>query len=430
MYAMGWSMRVVREGLRGLADKAGLDASGVGDGDVWRWLRGEVRPTIWMDLLCRVFRCHQSQLGWPPQGNETAVDHTPSELAQAPNSAMASMAPMPSQLTSMSPLERRAFLLGGAALALPTITLDDLKHIAAALHDAPRYADGAVVAHYHQQLLDFASKDGAAGARKALPRVLGMIGAIEQTARQARPSVRRELLSVAAQSAEFAGWLYRDIGVPAMAAYWRDRAIEWAQEAGDSAMQGYVLLKKSQAAWDERDATRMLTLAQAVQDGPWRLSARVRAEAAQQEARAYAMLGADMDFVERKLDAGRNLLSKGHADEDELSWHYTSAVFAMQAALCYCEAGRPKVAVELYNAELSERAFSRRDYGYFMSLKCGALAAMGEPDEACSTGLTALAIATATHSERTVRELVNLLQRLSPWSTRPSVQALRDAVLT
>src|SRR5437660_12611069 len=53
MYAMGWSVRVVREGLRGLADKAGLDASGIGDGDIWRWLRGEVRPTIWMDLLCR-----------------------------------------------------------------------------------------------------------------------------------------------------------------------------------------------------------------------------------------------------------------------------------------------------------------------------------------------------------------------------------------
>src|SRR5262249_20392608 len=141
MYAMGWSVRVVREGLRGLADKAGLDASGIGDGDIWRWLRGEVRPTIWMDLLCRVFRCHQSQLGWPPQGNETPVDHTPEGLARVPNHAPASVTPMPSQLPSMSPLERRALLLGGAALALPTITLDDLKHIAAALQNAPRYAD-------------------------------------------------------------------------------------------------------------------------------------------------------------------------------------------------------------------------------------------------------------------------------------------------
>jgi hypothetical protein len=228
---------------------------------------------------------------------------------------------------------------------------------------------------------------------------------------------------------EFAGWLYRDIGVPEIANYWRDRAIEWAQEAGDSAMLGYVLLKKSQAAWDERDATRMLTLSQAVQDGPWRLHVKVRAEAAQQEARAYAMLGADVDFVERKLDAGRDLLSQDAPSEEGVSRHYTSDVFAMQAALCYCEAGRPRSAVELYNAKLSEEAFSRRDYGYFMSLKSVALAAMGEPDEASTTGLAALAIATATNSERTARELVSLLRRLSPWSNRPSVQALRDAVL-
>jgi hypothetical protein len=431
MYAMGWSIRVVREGLRVLAEKAGLDACGVGDGDIWRWLRGEVRPTIWMDLLCKVFRCHQSRLGWPPQGNETAVNHTPEELI-VPSLDLADIAPIPSQpsqLTSTSPLQRRAFLLGGAVLALPTVTLDDLKHIAAALHNAPRFADHAVVSYYHHQILDFASIDGDSGARKTLPHVLGMIGAVEQTAREARRSVRRELLSVAARSAEFAGWLYRDIGVPEMAGYWRDRAIEWAQEAGDGAIQGYVLLKKSQAAWDERDAARMLTLSQAVQDGPWRLPARVRAEAAQQEARAYAMLGADLDFVQRKLDAGRNLLSMDTPRDDELSGHYTSAVFSMQAALCYSEAGRPQMAVELYNAELSEDAFSRRDYGYFMSLKAGALAAMGEPDEASSTGLTALAIATATNSERTVRELLNLLRRLSPWTSRPSVQTLRDAVL-
>ncbi len=51
-----------------------------------------------------------------------------------------------------------------------------------------------------------------------------------------------------------------------LAGYWRDRAIEWAQEAGDSVMQGYVLLKKSQAAWDDRDALGMRTLAQAVQE--------------------------------------------------------------------------------------------------------------------------------------------------------------------
>src|SRR5205807_1805370 len=76
LYAMGWTVRVVREGLRGLAANDGLDASGVGDGEVWRWLRGEVRPTVWMEPLCRLFGCHQAQIGWPPQGNEPPIDST------------------------------------------------------------------------------------------------------------------------------------------------------------------------------------------------------------------------------------------------------------------------------------------------------------------------------------------------------------------
>jgi hypothetical protein len=144
------------------------------------------------------------------------------------------------------------------------------------------------------------------------------------------------------------------------------------------------------------------------------------------------MLGAEVEFVERKLDAARDLLASATVTtgaDNELGWHYTSAVFAMQAALCYCEAGRPHLAVQLYNSELSADAFSRRDYGYFMSLKGSALAAMGEPDEASNTGLVALVIATATSSERTVRELINLLRRLTPWSNRPSVQGLQEAIL-
>ena len=56
-------------------------------------------------------------------------------------------------------------------------------------------------------------------------------------------------------------------------------------------MQGYILLKKSQAAWDERDGLRMLTLGQAAHDGPWQLPPLVQAEVAQQEARGLAMTG-------------------------------------------------------------------------------------------------------------------------------------------
>jgi hypothetical protein len=157
----------------------------------------------------------------------------------------------------MSPINRRDFLRTGvAAAALPGLGLDELQHVAAALDDA-RYLDGPVVGYFRRQLEKAKHDDGVLGPKKTLPLMLGLLGAIESRARDVQPGVRRELLAVGADGAEFAGWLYRDIQQPEAAVFWYDRAMEWAQEADSAAMQGYVLLKKSQMAYDERDALRI-----------------------------------------------------------------------------------------------------------------------------------------------------------------------------
>jgi Helix-turn-helix domain len=340
-----------------------------------------------------------------------------------------------SEWDSMSPLDRRAFLRSGiAAAALPTLGLDELHHVAKALGSASRYLDSAVVDYFRQQLAACAADDGALGPKKTLPAVLAVIQAVEQHARDVQPAVRRELLAVGAQGAEFAGWLFRDARDPIQASYWRDRAIEWAQEAGDTAMQGYVLLKKAQAAYDDRDALRMLTLAQAVQDGPWDLPTKVRAEAAQQEARGHAMLGADSGLIEHKLTDAHQLLSDAEhdaaTDDRPLGVHYNATLLTMQTAICYCEAGQPRRAVELYDTWLSAQTFSRRDYGYFRALMASSLALAGEPDTAATTGLEALSVAQETASQRTTQELTSVVDVLRPWANRPVVRELREAVLT
>jgi transcriptional regulator with XRE-family HTH domain len=339
--------------------------------------------------------------------------------------------PAPSERT-MADIQRRTLLSSGiAALSLPALGLDDLKHIVAALDDSRRYLDHEIVDYFQQQITNCANDDGARGPRETLPVVLGIIGAIEHHAHEVKPDVRRQLVAVGAESAEFAGWLYRDSATPKLADYWRDRAVEWAQEAGDMSMQGYILLKKSQAAWDNRDAVRMLTLAQAAQDGPWKLPPKVRAEAAQQEARGHAMLGADLAVVERKLDEARALLEDAAETANEaskLSSHYDESLLAMQTAICFTEAGKPLRAVDIYRQELSARAFSRRDYGYFQSLMASTLAAAGEPDEAAQLGMGALEVAASTDSRRTVQELRRLTGRLEPWANRAMVRELHDAL--
>jgi hypothetical protein len=313
---------------------------------------------------------------------------------------------------------------------MPTLGLDELRHVVAALDDARRYLDGDVVGYFRRRLSAAASQDGARGPRRTLPPVLGVIGAIEHAAREVKPNVRRELLAVGARSAEFAAWLYRDGGTPQIAEYWRDRAIEWAQAANDAPMQGYVLLKKSQAAFDERDGVRMLTLAEAATDGPWRLPAKVRVEALQQQARAHALIGDELALVERRLDEAHALMAECGFPESgsDLSAHYGQPLLNMQTALCYVEAGKPARAVDLYDRHLTAEAFSRRDFGYFMSLKAVALAYCGRPDEAATTGIQAADVAGATGSTRTTAELRRLVGALRPWAERPAVRDLRDVV--
>jgi hypothetical protein len=317
-----------------------------------------------------------------------------------------------------------------AALSLPSrLGLGELKHIAAALDNAPHYLDHDIVGYFSERITELAEGDGERGPREALAPVLGIITAIDRSARQVKPGVRRDLLAVGARAAEFAGFLYRDIGALESAAYWRDRATEWAQEGGHPALQGYILLRKSQAAWDERDALRMLTLAQAAQDNIWSLPPRVRAEAAQQEARGYAMTGGASGEMQRKLEEARQLMDEPAEDDGTLMGSgYSLSLLAMQTAICYSEAGDWMRAADIYLRDLTDTAFSYRDFGYFRALMAGAFAAVREPAAACETGMQALAIAQETGSARTVSELFRADERLEPWRHRADVRDLHGSL--
>ncbi|HZB28813.1 MAG TPA: XRE family transcriptional regulator [Streptosporangiaceae bacterium] len=334
----------------------------------------------------------------------------------------------------MAELSRATFVKRGVgAVTLPAIGLDELQHIAIALTDARRYADDAVVGYFRRQLEECSANDRRRGPKRSIPVIIGMIAAVEQLAREAKAPIRHELLRTGSRAAELAGWFYRDITMPELANYWRDRAVEWAQATNDSAMQGYVLLKKSQAAWDDRDGLRMLTMARAAQEGPWRLPPHVLAEAAQQEARALAMIGHPFDLVEHRLDEARALLARhdpARLDPDAwLSPYYDEALFNLQLAICYEKAGRPARALDLYDAWLTPVTFSARDYGYFLSLKGLTYAAAEEPDEAATAGLRALALARETSSARTHQEVLRLAGLLRLWRDRASVGDLCGALL-
>ncbi len=319
----------------------------------------------------------------------------------------------------------------GTGHALPASDLEELEHVAAALDDARRYLDGSVVGYFRQQLNRSKADDGNLGPSRALPLVLGVLGAISQHVREVKPDVRGALLSLAADGAEFAGWLYRDLRDPPSATYWYDRAMEWAQEAGDTAMQGYVLLKKSQMAYDLRDAYRVMTFAEAAQHGPWHLPRKVRAEVTQQQAFGLVMTGESLSKVEQKMDQARTLLASTSSDDEAPGpdgAYFTRDTLLLRQATCYTEAGKPAKAAALFADVIASGTLSRRDAGFFRARRAAALALSGEPDEAATVGLLAIQVARETSSERTVRVLADVASTLTPWRNRPHPRALIHAL--
>ena len=312
---------------------------------------------------------------------------------------------------------------GSVAHALPASDLDELEHVAAALDDARRYLDGSVVGYFRQQLTRSKADDGNLGPARALPLVLGILGAISQHVREVKPDVRGALLSLGADGAEFAGWLYRDLQDPPSATYWYDRAMEWAQEAGDTTMQGYVLLKKSQMAYDLREAHRVVTFAEAAQHGRWQFPRKVRAEVTQQQAFGLAMTGDSLSKVEQKMDQARILLT-GSSPDDELPGpdgaYFTVETLLLRQATCYTEAGKPAKAAVLFADVIASGTLSRRDAGFFRARRAAALALSGEPDEAATVGLDAILVAKETSSERTIRVLADVAGTLTPWRPGPA----------
>lgn len=304
-------------------------------------------------------------------------------------------------------------------------------HLAAATEDARRYSDHEVASYFRQQLDSCKSADGDCGPAAALPAVLRILEAISDRARAVKPDVRKELLSLAADGAEFAGWLHRDLRAVSFAVYWYDRAMEWAQEANDTAMQGYVLIKKSQLAYDARDAHRVMTLAEAAVEGPWRLTGRVQSEAVLQVALGMAMTGAPTTQVHRAMDDAHELLEATLSvdqSESDGGASFTADTLVLRKAACYTEAGEPAKAAALFSDIIANGSLSRRDAGFFRARQAAALALSGEPDEASRVGLEALQLASATNSERTRQVIRDVLRVLQPWDGRPGPRQLRESL--
>jgi hypothetical protein len=129
------------------------------------------------------------------------------------------------------------------------------------------------------------------------------------------------------------------------------------------------------------------------------------------------------------LGTAEDLLSRaGGDDPQELGAYFTEHTLMLRNAISVTEAGKPGMAVELFNEAMRTGTLSARDGGFFNARRAPALALSGEPDEAVRVGTASATVAREMKSARTVRVLSETLQTLARWDSRPMVREFREAL--
>jgi hypothetical protein len=282
-----------------------------------------------------------------------------------------------------------------------------------------------VAEHLARAFPELSTEDWLLGPHEVLGTVGGHLDLIQQLLPNLVGARRVRLLQVGARYAEFTSWLNQDSGNLWAATHWADRAMEWAQEAGNPHMVSYVLVRKSDQAAATRDVPRAIGLAQSALQHGRRLTSRGRAVALQQLAVGHALAG-DEVACQRALDTAAQLAERSQQDHDEGPGRYcTPAYVEIQRAATWIELGRPERAITLFEDSLARLpSVHRRDRGVYLARLASAYALSDSPDTSVPKGWEALTVEHATGSRRITTELGQLGRRLTRWESMPEVAQL------
>jgi transcriptional regulator with XRE-family HTH domain len=422
----GWSQQRVADHINALLGAECADRQ-----LVYRWEAGKRTPgPFYRERLCQVFKMTAEELG--------LVELTILEHADAARTVTGEWAGGTTDVAADSPLpesvnvlvrelwgdevKRRAVLqmLGamatGAALDAASLTRTPVVPVA----QASEVAD-----HLMRAFPELSTADWLLGPHHVLGTVGGQLDLVQQLLPNVAGAKRVRLLEVGARYAEFGSWLNQDSGNARAATHWADRAMEWAQEVGNSLMVSYVLVRKSDQAAAMRDAPRTIGLAQSALQHRRRLTSRGRAVALQQLAVGHALAGNEV-ACQRALDTAAQLAQRSQQDQDEGPGRYcTPAYVEIQRAATWIELGRPKRAIDLFEDSLATLpSVHRRDRGVYLARLASAYALSDSPETSARKGWEALTVVQATGSRRITTELGQLGSRLARWESMPEVGQL------
>jgi tetratricopeptide (TPR) repeat protein/transcriptional regulator with XRE-family HTH domain len=330
-------------------------------------------------------------------------------------------------------LDRRAMLRGGvglgaaAALGMGTPAAADsgaVPGLARPARAAAAYS-GTPIEYLRRARRLLIDNDNLLGPRSAVQSVREHIDVIKDLRREAKGVDRDSLMELQTQYAEFASWLYQDLGDFDRAEFWLDRAFQWSHTVGDGDLTSYVMSRKAQLAGEKRDLVDVVDLAEAAQRMA-RPRSRLAAVARTYESYGHALRGADSDS-ERAIEDVRNALDRVSSDTTPWGVWLNEQYVDVHRAQGLEVLGRHAQAAEVFtNAIEALPDGYHRDRGVYLARAAIAHAGADAPEQAAAVGLQALTVANDTGSGRIVRELVRLDEALVPWQRQPEVADFRE----
>lgn len=336
------------------------------------------------------------------------------------------------------------FLFGAAPRSTPwralgidldgRFTPDDEDRLVAAVH-RPVRVDPHVVGSLAAILAEQRRLDDAIGSAPVLQAVRAQMSIVQHLAAEVRGSVRPALVDVAAQWAQFSGWLNIAIGDAPAARASLDRAAEHAEEIGDTDMVGTVLSWKGYLAERLGHVGSMIGLSKAARRGR---RGPGRAYDMFQEARGHALAG-DAEEAVQLLGAAREAAAAAdQADAREWEYYYLEpGFFDLETGLTHLYLGRDDPrhnarAVEIFTAGLEAlpAGMRRSEWaGEYISHLAAAYTQAGDAEAACAAVVEAAEVARATSSVSLPGRLGDVHATMrAKWPRDPAVVDLLDVL--
>lgn len=200
----------------------------------------------------------------------------------------------------------------------------------------PRRLDAHAVESFSAVLQAQRRLDDEIGSTPLIDPVKSYMATIEAAIRDARGPVRDQALRVAAQWAQFAGWIHTATGQWADAELWFAKALSWGAEAGDQDMVATVLSYRGHIAWLTGHVAESVGLSQAARRDRSVYTGQ-QAYDVIQEARGLAVLG-EMREAENLLAYAVDLTGSAVALLGTAPpWHYyrSSAMWDVELGRAY-----------------------------------------------------------------------------------------------